>query len=177
MICAVRHINLQMRIVGARLARESGASVPRIYRVIVLREQARLQQVQLPLERGLPANQAPRCPRFTVLSFFASKLGSNRFSFRRSEACPRIRRLGAPDLPRHRSSPASRAPTGRCLLRDSAASGRRGICCYGNSITNRVTPWADSQRIVPPWAWMIERVIARPNPACSLLSRRAGSAR
>ncbi|MGF6558368.1 hypothetical protein ABIA48_004748 [Pseudomonas sp. S30_BP2TU TE3576] len=74
-------------------------------------------------------------------------------------------------------------PQGNAFQMWERACSRRGRYCrpqspLGNSITNRVHPFSDSQRICPPWARMIDRVIANPNPACSLLpSRRAGSAR
>jgi len=61
--------------VGAVLARDSGDAVRQMYRVIVHRGQARLQQIHQPLlERGLPAIQALRSVRHTALSFIASKV-------------------------------------------------------------------------------------------------------
>ena len=60
----------------------------------------------------------------------------------------------------------------------SEAASRYGVCPGGSSITNRVNPSCDSHPICPPWARIMDWVIASPNPACSLLpSRRAGSAR
>jgi len=113
--------------VGARLARESGDTVWQVYRVIVLRGQARsYRRSPNLLERGLPANYAPRLGRHTALSFFAGKRAptSDQRTYW-SEACPRIRHPGLAGIPRYRSSRASALlqpisePVGARLARES----------------------------------------------------------
>ena len=60
--------------IGARLARELCAPAWQAYRVIVLRGQARSYSRSANLlERGLPANQAPRFGRHTASSIIAGK--------------------------------------------------------------------------------------------------------
>ncbi|VVP04561.1 hypothetical protein PS862_03027 [Pseudomonas fluorescens] len=75
----------------SQACRRTSAAVYLLHRVIVLRGQASLLQ----------ANRAPRCLCHTASSFFAC----------RSQACRRTKRCGVAVAPRHRSSPASLAPT------------------------------------------------------------------
>jgi hypothetical protein len=74
--------------VGARLARDSGDAVYQADRVIVLRGQARLQQLERGFlwERGLPAILAMRFVRQTALSFIVGKPHSHKNREREPQA-------------------------------------------------------------------------------------------
>ena len=117
-----------------------------------------------PVGASLLASSSWRAEKLARQARSYSTCGSSTSSRVARRKSSRPMRCATPDRP---------DPVGASLLASSSCHVRDG-----SSITNRVTPSCDSHLICPPWARMIDWVMASPSPACSLLpSRRAGSAR